>query len=288
MASETPLLGAHCSIAGGLENALYTARSYGCTALQMFTKNARTWAETPLSPEAAAAFDHARSDTGITEIASHTSYLINLAGPDPTTRKRSIRALREELIRSSALKIPYVVLHPGSHGGAGEAEGMERIITAVNRLFREVPNLTSRLLLETTAGQGHGIGHTFEQLSRLLAGIEDAGRIGVCLDTSHIFAAGYDIRTRSAYAHTLNDFNRIIGLDRLFFIHLNDSKAELGGRVDRHAHIGQGQIGTEAFGCIMRDERLARIPKVIETPKEKGKLDWDAINLSLLRRLGSD
>ncbi len=285
MPSDAPLLGAHCSIAGGLENALYTAHAYGCTALQMFTKNARTWAETPLSPEAAAAFDHARSETGITEIASHTPYLINLAGPDPTTRKRSNRALREELIRSSALKIPYAVLHPGSHGGAGEAEGMERITTAVNRLFSEVPDLSTRLLLETTAGQGHGIGHTFEQLAALLSEIDAAVPIGVCLDTSHIFAAGYDIRTRSDYEHTLSEFDRIIGLNRLFLIHLNDSKVEFGGRVDRHAHIGQGRIGIEAFEFIMRDERLARIPKVIETPKEKGERDWDEINLSVLRRL---
>ncbi len=285
MASKTPLLGAHCSIAGGLENALYTARSYGCTALQMFTKNARTWAEAPLSPEAAAAFDTARIETGITEIAAHTPYLINLAGPDPTIRNRSARALRKELIRSSALKIPYLVLHPGSHGDTGEAEGMERIITAVNRLFKENPNLSTRLLLETTAGQGHGIGHTFEQLSALLSGIDDAERIGVCLDTSHIYAAGYDIRTRSGYERTLTDFDRIIGLDRLFLLHLNDSKVALGDRVDRHAHIGRGHIGIDAFGFIMRDERLARIPKVIETPKEKGEPDWDEINLSLLRRL---
>lgn len=285
MPSDAPLLGAHCSIAGGLENALYTAHAYGCTALQMFTKNARTWAETPLTPEAGAAFERARSETGVTEIASHTPYLINLAGPDPTTQKRSDRALREELIRSSALKIPYVVLHPGSHGGAGEVDGIERITTAVNRLFSEMPDFSTRLLLETTAGQGNGIGHTFEQLAAILTDIEDADHIGICLDTSHIFAAGYDIRTRTAYEHTMDDFAGIIGLERLFLMHLNDSKTEFGSRVDRHAHIGQGHIGIDAFGFIMRDERLARIPKVIETPKEKGERDWDEINLSLLRKL---
>lgn len=287
MKPDTPLLGAHCSIAGGLENALYTAGSYRCTALQMFTKNARTWAETPLTREAAAAFEKARSETGITEIASHTPYLINLAGPDPTTQKRSENALREELIRSTALKIPYVVLHPGSHGGAGEAEGMERITTAINRLFRDIPDPSTRLLLETTAGQGHSIGHSFEQLAALLTDIQDADHIGVCIDTSHIFAAGYDIRTRAGYEHTMDEFDKIIGLERLFLIHMNDSKTEFGSRVDRHAHIGQGHIGTDAFGYLMRDERLARIPKVIETPKDKEK-DWDEINLSLLRKLWSE
>lgn len=288
MRSKTPLLGAHCSIAGGLENALYTAHSYRCTALQIFTKNARTWAETPLTREAAAAFDHARSETGIAEIASHTSYLINLAGPDMDMQKKSRAALREELLRSSALGIPYVVLHPGSHGGSGEKQGMERIITAVNRVFSEVPDLSTRLLLETTAGQGRGIGHTFEQLAELLAGIDDSDHIGVCLDTSHIFAAGYDLRTRPAYEKTIADFDEIIGLNRLFFIHLNDSKADFGARVDRHAHIGRGNIGADAFGFLVRDDRLSHIPKVIETPKQKGKRDWDEINLNLLRRLWAE
>ncbi|GBC63439.1 deoxyribonuclease IV [Desulfonema ishimotonii] len=278
------LIGAHFSISGGLHNALYTARDYGCTALQIFTKNARTWKENTLSAGAIARFEAARRETGITAIASHASYLINLATPEPEKREMACHALTQELIRSSALAIPWVILHPGAHMGKGEDAGMARIADAVRAIFDAVPGVSPRLLLETTAGQGSGIGHTFDQLAALLEKIDAPDRTGICLDTCHIFAAGYDIRTAAVYGETMSRFDAVIGLEHLRVIHLNDSKKPLGAKVDRHAHIGDGEIGLTGFACLMNDPRLAHALKIIETPKEKGA-DWDAVNLARLRDL---
>ena len=282
---DTQPLGAHFSIAKGLANALYTAQSYGCTALQIFTKNASTWKERQLLPQDTESFDQARRETGITAIAAHTAYLINLAAVTKKKQALSCEAHKAELMRSSALDIPFVVLHPGSHMNAGQASGIQKITDHLNALFAETPEVTSRLLLETTAGQGSGIGHTFEQLGLILDRIEDPNRAGVCLDTCHIYAAGYDLRTPSAYARTMQAFDDIIGFDRLYFIHLNDALKPLGSRVDRHTHIGKGHIGLEGFAHMMNDPRLARIPKVIETPKGNGNTDFDKINLDRLRGL---
>ena len=279
------LLGAHFSIAKGLANALYTARSYGCTALQIFTKNASTWKERQLKPQEITDFAQARRDTGITAVAAHTAYLINLAATERKKQVLSYQALKAELLRSSALDIPWVVLHPGSHMGAGEAAGIRKIIHHLNALFSETPDVTTRLLLETTAGQGSSVGHTFEQLAAILDGIEKPHRTGVCLDTCHVFAAGYDLRTPGAYTRTIQAFDTIVGCQRLFLIHLNDAQKPLGSRVDRHAHIGRGQIGLTGFECIMNDERLAPIPKIIETPKGSHGSDFDKINLDRLRSL---
>ena len=277
------LLGAHFSIAKGLHQALFTARDYGCTAVQVFTKNSNTWKEKTLSNEDIRLFEEARKKTGIKHIASHTSYLINLASPEKKKYAMSREALKQELIRCAALKIPFVVLHPGSHMESGADAGIKRIASAVNSVFDGLPKNPTRLLLETTSGQGFNLGHTFEQLAFIMEKIEHKDHLGVCLDTCHVFAAGYDLRTRAAYKKTMMTFESVIGLDHLYWIHLNDSMREMGTRIDRHEHIGQGFIGETAFRMLMNDSRLRNIPKVLETPKGESKKDWDQINLAKLR-----
>ena len=283
--TNKPLLGAHFSIAKGLHDAVYQAASYGCNTLQLFTKNATTWKERIVTPTETARFKAAVAETGIQSIAAHTSYLINLASPDPKKHDASCRALRQELMRASALEIPSCILHPGAHMDSGVDAGLSKISASINQIFAETPGITSRLLLETTAGQGSGLGHTFEQLAQIIAAIAPKERMGICLDTCHIFAAGYDIRTQEAYEQTMNHFDTILGLDKLFAIHINDSKKDLGSRVDRHTHIGKGNIGVNAFKFFLNDPRLANIPKLLETAKKEGDIDWDQRNLDLLRSL---
>lgn len=279
------LLGAHFSIAKGIHNSLYEASNYGCTALQIFTKNANTWKERTLSQDEIDCFNQAREQTGITAIASHTSYLINLASYDPKKHIMSRNALACELVRSSMLNIPFVVLHPGAHMGKGEAKGIARVASSINEIFAENTGFETRLLLETTAGQGSGLGHAFGQLSSIMDRVKDVDRLGICLDTSHIFAAGYDIRNPAAYHRTMDTFDSVIGMEKLYVIHLNDSKKELGARVDRHEHIGEGHIGISAFELFMNDPRFRDVPKIIETPKHKGDTDYDRVNLNRLRSL---
>jgi deoxyribonuclease-4 len=262
------LLGAHFSIAGGLHKAVFTASEYGCTALQIFTKNASTWKERRLSSTDIEQFDLARKKSGVACICSHTSYLINLASPERSKYDRSIKALEYELMRSSQLSIHYVIMHPGSHVGTGEDKGLRRIAQGINTIFDHAPSITCRLLLETTAGQGSNLGYTFEQLARISDMVEAKERIGFCLDTCHVFVAGYDLRSRTAYQETMQAFDRAIGLDRLCIIHLNDAKKGLGSRIDRHEHIGEGAL-----------------PKILETPKKKGPVDYDRMNLNRLRSL---
>ncbi|NVM23873.1 MAG: deoxyribonuclease IV [Desulfobacterales bacterium] len=279
------LLGAHLSIAGGLHKAVLTAYEYGCTALQIFTKNANTWKERSLSARDIEQFHLAREQTGISSICSHTSYLINLASPEPSKYERSIMALEQELVRSSQLTIPYVVMHPGSHMGMGQAPGLRRIADGIDRVFDRVPAATCRLILETTAGQGSNLGHNFEQLAAISDMVDAKERIGVCLDTCHAFAAGYDLRTKTAYEQTMKTFDTVVGLDHLRVIHLNDAKKGLGSRIDRHEHIGKGEIGIDAFSFILNDSKLKPLPKILETPKKKGPVDYDRINLNRLRSL---
>jgi deoxyribonuclease-4 len=279
------LLGAHFSIAKGFHKAVYEAASYGCTALQIFTKNASTWKERTVSQEEIDLFEKAKIDTGIVQIASHTAYLINIASVEKKKYAISCRALSQELIRSSELNIPYVILHPGSHMGQGIPEGIKRITDSINNIFNSIPPSKTRLLLETTAGQGTNIGHTFEQIASILEGVEHKRQIGTCLDTCHIFAAGYDIRTQNTYMNSMLEFDNIIGFENLYLVHVNDSKKAFGSRVDRHEHIGKGLIGTEGFGFLMNDDRFFRIPKIIETSKTEDGKDYDRINLNLLRSL---
>jgi deoxyribonuclease-4 len=277
------LLGAHFSISKGLHNALYEAQAYGCNALQIFTKNSNTWKERTLSQDEIDCFDRARKVTGITAIASHTSYLINLATHEKKKHAMSCNALKNELVRSSMLSIPFVVLHPGAHMGKGENQGIRKIAESINKIFFQTPGVQTRLLFETTAGQGSNLGHTFEQIASIMDKVENSNRIGVCLDTAHIFAAGYDIRTPNSYGRTMDAFDAVIGIENLYLIHLNDSKKELGSRVDRHQHIGEGLIGIKAFELLMNDRRFIDIPKIIETPKQKDGKDYDQINLDRLR-----
>ncbi|MBW1955414.1 MAG: deoxyribonuclease IV [Deltaproteobacteria bacterium] len=286
--AERILLGAHFSIAKGLDRAVYDAAGYGCTALQIFTKNASTWKERTVSREEILAFEKAKTQTGITRIASHAAYLLNLASPEPKKYRVSVAALTRELERCAALDLPFLILHPGNHMGAGEAEGIKRIASGINTVFDEVKAPRTQLLLETTAGQGSSVGGRFEHIRSIMEGITDSKGVGACLDTSHIFAAGYDIRTRETYEKTLDAFDEIIGLDRLAVIHLNDAKRGLGSGVDRHEHIGRGQIGLDAFRFIMQDPRFEGIPKIIETPKNEGDTDYDRINLDRLRSLLKD
>jgi len=281
------LLGAHFSIAGGLHKAIFTASAYGCNALQVFTKNAHTWQERTLNNQEIEHFNEARKRTGIQTICAHTSYLINLASPEKHQYDRSIKALRQELVRSSQVSIPYVIMHPGSHMGAGEETGLRRIAEGINTIFDRIPRSTCRLLLEPTAGQGSNLGYTFEQLAHVSELVEAKERIGFCFDTCHAFAAGYDLGTKEAYHETMRVFDRVIGLDRLCVVHLNDAKKGLGSKIDRHEHIGKGAIGIDAFRCIMNDPRLKTVPKVLETPKGRGPDDYDHMNLNLLRSLVS-
>jgi deoxyribonuclease-4 len=199
----------------------------------------------------------------------------------------SYSALKQELIRSSALKIPYCVLHPGAHMGSGINAGLLKLSESLNRILSETADTTSRLLLETTAGQGSGLGHKFEQLSEIMTRIDLKERVGICLDTCHIFAAGYDLRTPETYRQTMNHFDAVLGLDQLFAIHVNDSKKDLGSRVDRHTHIGKGALGVNAFEHLLNDERLLHIPKLLETAHTEGDMDWTTRNLDLMRSLVS-
>ncbi len=281
------LLGAHFSIAGGLHKAVLTAFEYRCRGLQIFTKNANTWKERTLRHKEIERFHEAREKAKIQTICSHTSYLINLASPERGQYDRSLKALEDELVRASLLKIPYVIMHPGYHRGAGEDKGLHRIAQGIDTIYERLPHIACRLLLETTAGQGSSLGHTFEQLAHISDSVEAKEKIGFCLDTCHAFAAGYDLRGKNAYQGTMQSFDKILGIDRLGVIHLNDAKKGLGSRVDRHEHIGEGEIGINAFRFIMNDPRLKAIPKILETPKKKGPIDHDRMNLNRLRSLVS-
>lgn len=279
------LLGAHLSISGGYHKAVAEARQLGCTALQIFTKNAHTWAERVVRDSERERFLAARSDAGVDVILSHTAYLLNLASDKPDVRARSEDALEQELVRCDRLEIPFLVHHPGAHMGKGVTHGLAMAADAINRVFERLPTSRARLLLETCAGQGTGLGHRFDHFKVLIDNVADKDRIGVCLDTCHMFAAGYDIRTPDAYQRTLDQFDVAVGLDTISAIHLNDSKRELGARVDRHAHIGEGAIGMDAFRFIMNDQRFAAVPKIIETPRRPGDDGRDDLNLTLLRGL---
>jgi len=278
------LLGAHMSIHGGLHNALTAAAGCGFGAVAMFVRNQVQWRVPPLSDEAVATFRRTRRRLGLSPVVAHGSYLVNLAGLRDVRRK-SIRATRADLARCGRLGIEQLVLHPGSRADADE--GIRLIAAGVNDALDAAACRRPKLLLETTAGSGNCIGRTFEQLAAILASVRRPRRVGVCLDTCHVFAAGYDIRSPRAYRETMAHFDRVIGLERLWAIHLNDSKRDLGSRVDRHEHIGRGQIGERGFANFVRDGRLAAVPMILETPKgtDGAGRDWDAVNAETLRRL---
>ncbi len=274
------LLGAHMSIAGGLVQALQRGQALGCSTIQLFTKNASQWKERVLPPEEIEAFRSAQRQTRIDPIISHGGYLVNLASPEPGLYARSIEATYQELVRCEQLGIRYLVLHPGAHRETGAKQGQRRVIEAIDGLYERLPDCPVEILLETTAGQGTYLGSTLEELRDLLGGLASAERVGLCLDTCHIFSAGYDLRTESQCKLYFERVGRLIGWDKLKVIHLNDSLKGLGSNQDRHTHIGQGQIGKTAFQWIMRNRKFRDIAKIIETPKVG---DMDRINLERLR-----
>jgi deoxyribonuclease-4 len=278
------LLGAHMSIAGGVHMAIDRACSINCTAMQMFVKNNMQWFARPLTPEEIFLFLEYRQRGQLLSVFAHANYLINLAATNPDFHANSIRALSAELTRADQLDLPFLVLHPGAHLGAGEEAGLAKIIASIDRVFRKTPKIRTRIALETTAGQGSSLGYVFEQIAHIIDNVREPERLTVCLDTAHVFAAGYDIGSEPATRRMFREFDRVVGLNRLAAIHLNDSKTARGSRVDRHEHIGKGKIGLAAFRLIMRDRRLRKIPKVLETPKGKD-LREDVENLKTLRAL---
>jgi deoxyribonuclease-4 len=280
-----PLLGAHMSIEGGLHRAFERIIAVKGESLQIFSKNQRQWRAPELTPSEINEFIEAWETWGRGPVAVHDSYLINLANPDKAKAGRAVAAFTEEIRRADQLAIPYLIMHPGSHVGSGRETGMQQLTANLDRAFDSTEDArTVTVLLETTAGQGTGLGATFEELAQIINNSLYSKRLGVCFDTCHTFAAGYDISTKKGYEKTFADFDRIIGLERLKFFHLNDSKKELGSRVDRHDHIGKGKIGLQAFRFLMNDPRFANHPMVLETPKEKD-LKEDIENLKLLKSL---
>ena len=278
------LLGAHMSIGGGVHMAIQRACSVGCTTMQIFVKNNMQWLARPLTRREIGAFLNHSQRHELLSIFAHANYLINLAATDPQFHANSLRSLSEELVRADQLKLPFLVLHPGAHLGAGEEAGLEKIIESIDHVLSRIPKIKTRIALETTAGQGSCLGNKFEHLAYIISRLREPERLCVCLDTAHIFAAGYDIGSESAVRKTFREFDRVILRDRLVAIHVNDSKTACGSRVDRHEHIGRGKIGLEAFRIIMRDHRFRKIPKVLETPKGKD-LREDVENLKTLRGL---
>ncbi len=280
-----PLLGAHMSVAGGLHLAFERIARVKGESLQIFSRNQRQWDTPPVTDEESREFQRAWTEWGGGPVAVHDSYLINLASADEKIREKSIDALAREIERTGMLKVPYLIMHPGSHGGDGAEEGLQRVVKGVDRAMESaLPWEEVMILLENTAGQGNALGADFRELAFILDNVADSSRTGVCLDTCHLFAAGYDMRKRTVYEQTVEEFDRLIGIKHLKFFHLNDSLRKVGSRVDRHEHIGKGAIGLEGFRNLLQDERFKGHPMTLETPKEKD-LNEDMENLTVLRSL---
>jgi deoxyribonuclease IV len=275
------------SIAGGYFKAVDAAAEFGMDCVQIFTKNNNQWRGKPLADDDVASFREALERTGVRRPCAHDSYLINLASPDDVLWQKSLDAFVIELERAEALGLEGVVAHPGSFVSSSEEEGLARIVTALDRALERTAGQRVEVWLENTAGQGTNLGHRFEHLGYLIENVQDAARIGVCIDTCHVFAAGYPIAERKDYLATMRELDRIVGLDRVRAFHLNDSKKPHGSRVDRHEHIGLGHIGADAFAHVLNDRRFAKLPMYMETPKkltDEGE-HWDAVNLRALRSL---
>lgn len=277
-------LGAHMSIAGGLHKAVERGLSAGCGVIQVFTQNSNQWRGKPVSDSEAALFRERREEAGLHDVVSHDIYLINLAAAPGEVRDKSMAGFLEEMERCARLGIDKIVMHPGSHLGEGEETGINRIVEAFDILLDKANDFTGKVLLETTAGQGSNLGYRFEQLREIRDRSAHPDRFGICFDTCHTFAAGYDITSGEGYRRVFEEFDRVLGLENLLVFHFNDSKKGLNCRVDRHEHIGQGSMGLSGFRHIMNDERFARIPKILETPKGD-KDEMDAVNLKTLRDL---
>ena len=305
-----PILGAHMSTTGGYYKAVERALASGCDCVQIFccpnrrwptslivasvqaesvrflTKPDNKWRTKEIASTDVKRFEDALSESAVSHPLSHSSYLINLAAPDDALWKQSIDALVVELHRAAFLRVPYVVLHPGSFTTSSEQLGIKRIAAGLNEVHAQTSDLPTNVLLETTAGQGSCLGWQFEQLAEMMEQVADGNRLGICLDTCHVFAAGYEIHHEKGYRATMRDFDSRLGLHLIKAIHLNDSKKPLGSRVDRHDHIGKGEIGLDAFRFLLNDSRFSNVPMYLETPKEgDGEKDWDAANLKVLRKL---
>jgi deoxyribonuclease-4 len=278
------MLGAHVSISGGIHLAPGRGRAAGCGVIQVFTQNASQWKGKMPTDSDVALFREQWAESGLRRVVAHDIYLINLAAAPGEVRDKSLTAFGDEMERCARLGIDAIVMHPGSHLGEGEETGLKRIVEAFQHLLSQQTGFAGTILLEGTAGQGTNLGYRFEHLQAIIAGSGTPERFGVCLDTCHTVAAGYDLLTPSGYEATMAEFDRIIGLERLGCFHLNDSKKGLGSRVDRHEHIGRGELGIEPFRMILNDDRFASVPMILETPKGEGD-EMDRVNLALLRSL---
>jgi len=282
MPTSPLLIGAHTSIAGGFDKAVERAEAIGCTAMQIFTKNNKAFFGKKIEEERIVEFKERLKNSPVKYVMAHCAYLVNIGSRNYETRERSVKSLAHELGRVQELGIPHLVIHPGSHLGAGEDECIEKIADNLDRVFAKVPG-EGMILLETAAGQGTNVGYTFKQIRQIYDACRHKKRLGVCLDTCHIFAAGYDISSESGYEKMWREFKRVIGISRLKAIHLNDSKMACGSRKDRHASLGEGEISMRTFGRIMRDKSLAKIPKILETPDPAKYED----EIKSLRRMAS-
>ena len=288
-----PRLGAHLSISGGLPRAVDRAVASRCEALQIFTKSAGQWRARVIPDDEMVLFRRRVADTGIHPVIAHNSYLINIAAAAPALREQSLAALLEEYDRADGLGLQGLVMHPGSFTTSTESEGLRLIASGLRALLRTRRRAAPLILLEHTAGQGTNLGHRFEHLAKIIEGLDGSPRVGVCLDTCHLLAAGYDICSEEGYVRTFREFDRLVGLDRLKAFHLNDSKKPCGSRVDRHEHIGKGCLGLEPFRRLVTDPRFAGLPMLLETPKldtpesrrQSDADPWDVRNLRTLRRL---
>jgi deoxyribonuclease-4 len=285
MAKSGPVFGAHRSIGGGFENAFQSGRAVGCACLQIFVKNQRQWRADPLTEDQIARYRAAEGETGLAPVIAHASYLLNLASPDERQRRKSVVGLIDELERCEALGVSALAIHPGAHMDDSLEAGIDRVAKSLSKVHGACPGYRCMVLLETTAGQGSAIGWRFDHLAEILDRTVDPDRLGICLDTCHLFAAGYDFRTPEGYAAMMDELESVIGLAKVKCIHVNDSKREAGSRIDRHEHIGKGRIGKKGFIHFVNDRRFAGMPMIIETPKgEDGRgTDLDKVNLRRLR-----
>jgi deoxyribonuclease-4 len=277
-------LGAHMPTAGGIWKALDRGRALGCEVVQLFVKNNLQWTGRPFRPEALAHYRRSLAAGGFACVFGHAGYLINLAAPSSPKRDRSIQSLVQEIELAASLGLPFLVMHPGAHLGQGTARGIAQAAAGLDEVFRATRRCAVRIALENTAGQGSCLGGPLRDLAGVYERVAQPARLGVCLDTAHLFAAGYDIRDRRGWERVLDELEALVGLDQLLAFHLNDSKAALGSHVDRHEHIGRGQIGREGFRWIVSDPRFRALPGCLETPKSKD-LHEDRENLARLRRL---
>ena len=279
-----PKFGAHMSIAGGVDQAFDRAEQTGCEAMQIFTKNNNQWKARALVAKEIDRFHQRQAETGIGPVVTHASYLLNLGSPQDDLWEKSIAALMVELERCEVLRIPYLVLHPGAHMQQGTEAGVARVSAALDKVHAALPDYQVKVALELTAGQGTTLGSTFEELARIRAGCQQSERLVICLDTCHALAAGNDFRTETGYQEMLARFDQVLGLDNLAVVHVNDSKGDLGSRLDRHTHIGEGHIGLQPFGFFINDPRLRHLPFLLETPQDI-EFESDRQNLAKLRKL---